>query len=175
MPDLKLKPLPKGYWLENGLARSKMPRPPGLIECQVIADIGPGVRPMRWYEASTHICVEPYAPYRELLEAAGYTNLVNMTGLDYLNDCEPVEAIYIIDCIEHMHKNEGLEVIELMLKKATKQIVLYTPTGFMQQDRDNWGLGGHYWQTHRSGWFPGEFPGWHCSWNAKGFFAVKTL
>lgn len=169
-----MKKLPQGYWLPNGLAKHTLPRPEGLIECDDVLDIGAGVRPMPWFKPKNHVCVEPYLPYCEKLDAAGYLFCLS-TAKEYLTECPPVEQIFLLDVIEHMHKNEGLEVIELMLEKATQQIVIYTPKGFMQQDEDNWGLGGDHWQKHRSGWLPGEFPDWRCSWYAKGFFAIKNL
>ena len=80
----------------------------------------------------------------------------------------------MLDVLEHMHKNEGIEVIELAKKKAIKQIVIFTPKGFVQQTVDSWNMGGEYWQTHRSGWLPGEFPGWDISFYDEGFFAIWT-
>jgi hypothetical protein len=160
------------------LIKHDLPRPPGLIECNVVLDVGAGIRPMNWYEPAEHICVEPYGPYADRLKAAGFL-VVQATALQALRAVEgPVDAIYLLDVIEHMEKAEALEVIDLAKAKAARQVVVFTPYGFMQQDSDVWGLGGHHWQTHRSGWLPEEFPGWQCErygWPPfEGFYAVWT-
>jgi hypothetical protein len=94
-----------------------------------------------------------------------------------------IEAIFLLDVIEHMEKEEGKRVIELAQQVAQRQIVLYTPYGFMEQTHDKWGLGGDEWQIHRSGWVPEEFPGWYIEvrpmyvrpeGTLKGFIAVWT-
>jgi hypothetical protein len=141
------------------LLRHDLPRPRGLIECDVVLDVGAGIRPMAWYAPAEHICVEPFAPYAERLEAAGYM-VLRATALQALRSIEgPVDAVYMLDVIEHMDKPEGLHVIELA-KTHARQIVVHTPHGFQPQTGDVWGLGGEFWQEHRSGWTPDDFPGW---------------
>ena len=149
-----------------------LPRPKGLIECDTVLDIGAGIRPMNWYVPKSHVCTDPYEPYYLRLCDAGY-EAVQGTALDVLAVLSS-DAIYLLDVLEHMHKNEGIEVIDLAKKKAIKQIVIFTPKGFVQQTKDAWNMGGEYWQTHRSGWLPGEFPGWDISFYDEGFFAIWT-
>ena len=152
-------------------------RPDGLIECDSVLDIGAGIRPMNWYAPHNHTCVEPYEPYAKILKQHGYATWVG-TALDILSydwpEAAKFEAIYLLDVIEHMEKEQGLEVIEKAELQSTKQIVIYTPTGFMAQEGDSWGLGGDEWQKHRSGWLPEEFPGWDIQFHGKSFFAVLT-
>lgn len=151
-----------------------LPRPEGLIECDTVLDIGAGIRPMQWYVPGIFfICVEPYDAYADILEANGYS-VIRQTAIQALQSTLVCDAIYLLDVLEHMHKNEGIEVIELAKKKARKQIVIFTPKGFVQQTKDAWNMGGEYWQTHRSGWLPGEFPGWDISFYDEGFFAIWT-
>lgn len=140
---------------------SGLPRPVGLIEVDVVMDIGAGLRPMGWYKPWRHICVEPYTPYARLLERAGYYT-VNMTAGAALCAQKPgfVQAIYLLDVIEHMTRLEGEAVLQAALDLKPKQIIVATPVGFYPQEGDAWGLGGEYWQRHRSGWTPEDFPGW---------------
>ncbi len=165
---------PDNYYRPDGLVKHIMPRPPGLIECDVVADIGAGIRPMQWYQPKRHICVEPYPPYREKLEQCGYET-VGATAIEFLGTCKPIEAIYMLDVIEHMHKDDGWRAIGLALEKATVQVVLFTPKGFLKQDEDGWGMGGDHWQKHRSGWLPGEFEGWRIRFHSFGFQAVYDV
>jgi len=65
------------------------------------------------------------------------------------------DALLMIDVIEHLDKADALEVLRAIPTIAERSII-FTPRGFMPQDRDNYGLGGDHWQTHRSGWEPEE-------------------
>jgi hypothetical protein len=161
-------------WLPNGLVKSHMPRPKGLIEVENVYDIGAGIRPIQWYRPTRHLCIEPCKQYAEKLALAGY-EVVQQTGYEFLRHAEPVEAIYMLDVIEHMEKTEGFETLRLARKKASKQLIVFTPYGYMEQTDDGWGLGEHVWQTHRSGWMPSDFPDYHTWRHARGFFAVLTV
>ena len=136
-----------------------------MRECGVVLDVGAGIRPMNLYKPKQHICVEPFEPYCKILKNEGYSDVWHMTAMQALRYCldefVPIEAIFLLDVIEHMEKEHGQHVIELAQAVALEQIVLYTPYGFMVQNEDKWGLGGDEWQIHRSGWVPEEFPGWH--------------
>ena len=156
-----------------------LPPPRGLKVCNVVLDVGAGLRPMTMYRPARHICVEPYGPYCKVLRTAGYEVLQGTAEhvLSTVLEFEPkIDAIFLLDVIEHMEKDVGRNVIELAKQVAREQIVLYTPVGFMKQTEDNWGMGGHEWQTHRSGWQPDEFPGWHITLRSrrapKGFIAL---
>jgi hypothetical protein len=143
---------------------SQLPRPAGLIEVDKVLDIGVGLRPMGWYVPKKYVCAEPYEGYAEKLRAAGF-NVVPLTALDMLKGTLPgdFDAIYLLDVIEHMERIEGLRVLELAFETKPKQVVVSTPNGFLAQHGDAWGLGGEYWQEHRSGWTPADFPGWTIS------------
>jgi len=166
---------PDSEW-DGDLIIHNLPAPEGMIECETVLDIGSGIRPMNWYKPKQHICLDPYDPYLERLAGYGYKTICS-TAKHYLTNRskfiydDDFEAIYMLDVIEHMHKNEGQEVIELAKEVTGTQLIIFTPKGFMEQTEDAWGLGGHEWQTHRSGWLPGEFPGWRIQMYAKGFFA----
>ncbi len=151
-----------------------MPRPRGMLEVDNVYDIGAGIRPIQWYRPRRHLCVEPCKQYIDRLEAAGYET-AQQTALQFLTHAEPVEAIYMLDVIEHMHKDEALQVIKLAQRKAKKQLIIFTPHGFLEQIDDGWGLGEDSWQTHRSGWLPTEFPGYLTYRHGRGFFAVFTV
>jgi len=167
-PDLR--------WRPDGLVVHDLPRPEPLIECETVLDIGAGVRPMQWYKPARHICVEPHGEYADRLAAAGY-EVVRQTALEALQEPREGHAVYLLDVIEHMDKDEALEVIALAQRGAA-QVVIFTPYGFMEQGDDLWGLSGEYWQTHRSGWLPEEFPGWwtqRYGWPPfEGFYAIWT-
>lgn len=155
---------------------SGVPRPDGLLEVDTVLDIGAGLRPIGWYKPKQHICVEPHGPYADRLEAAGY-KVLKMTAHRALetdawgDHC----AVYMLDVIEHMTRSEGEEILARLREIGPKQIVIFTPTGFMPQEHDAWHLGGEHWQTHRSGWLPADFPGWRISYplGPQQFLAVS--
>lgn len=61
------------------------------------------------------------------------------------------------DIIEHLEKDEGFELLRQCEEIARKAVVSENPRGFVPQDIDILGYGGHHWQTHRSAWEPEEF------------------
>lgn len=169
--------LPNGVTtLENGLVASGLPEPVGLIHWSRVLDIGAGLRPMPWYKPEFHICAEPHVPYAERLEAAGYA-VWRKNAIAALEFADPgeFEAIYLIDVIEHMTRPHGELVLKLAHGLEPKQIVVFTPKGFLPQEGDAWGLGGEEWQRHRSGWTPADFPGWRIEeYMGMQFFATWT-
>jgi hypothetical protein len=165
-------------WLPNGLILHNLEPPRGLIECDTVLDIGCGLRPMNWYTPRHHICVEPHQPYLDRIAAVGGYECVLATASEALSHVKPgkVDAIYLLDVIEHMTREDGHNVIRLTLMAQPKQIVIFTPVGYMKQDgADPWGLDGDKWQRHRSGWTPEDFDtSWATSFYGRGFFAVWT-
>lgn len=155
----------------RGLVSHELPAPAGLIRADRIFDVGAGLRPMNWYRPAQHICIEPHRPYAERLEAAGFE--VRHGEAAQILGSETADAVYMLDVIEHMTREDGLSCLEAA-KRYARQIVVFTPNGFLEQHGDAWGMGGEHWQEHRSGWVPSDFPGWSVTMRGKGFYAVWT-
>lgn len=150
--------------------------------CEVLLDVGAGIRPQRMIECKQHVCIEPHGEYADVLQESGFT-VVRATGVQALDRWKgQVDTIIAIDVLEHMAREEGERFVLLAKAKARQQVVLFTPLGFFPQDGgdkvDPWGLQGQHWQKHRSGWLPKEFPGWTCLVDKKfnsgagAFFAI---
>jgi hypothetical protein len=141
-----------------------------------VFDIGPGIRPCVFAPVS-HTCVEPFEGYASVLRNAGFT-VLQMTAIEALESLDMLDTVLLLDVIEHMDRSEG-ERVRDFLESKTRQALVFTPFGFMKQTGDAWGLGGDYWQEHRSGWVPEDFPAWeiHAYGAAQGihesFFALK--
>ena len=136
---------------------------PYIKQSDRVCDVGPGIRPALIYRAPYHLCIEPHKEYADWLEGNGYT-VVRQRAREALKDIERVGVVFMLDVIEHMEKEEGFETIRIAREKSD-QVVVFTPLGFKEQsykdgEKDAWGMNGTYWQTHRSGWVPDEFPGW---------------
>lgn len=58
------------------------------------------------------------------------------------------DCVLASDLIEHLPKEEGIKLIEMMEKIAKKKVIIFTPNGFLSQgEYDN-----NPWQVHKSGW-----------------------
>jgi glycosyltransferase involved in cell wall biosynthesis len=135
-----------------------------------ILDIGCGIAPQRYAEADKYTYVEPFADYLPQLldtvnQRTGLHQVLNHTwkgALPMIAD-RSFESIFILDVIEHLEKEDGVELLKQTLSKATKQVVIFTPYGFIEQEHpdgiDAWGYKGGDWQKHRSGWVPDDFEG----------------
>jgi hypothetical protein len=141
---------------------------------ETVLDIGCGIRPQEIVDARVHICCEPCQDYMD--------RLIIETGADpryvYLQcdvDCaagifpaRSVDTVFLVDVIEHIEKTRALELLRMLRSVPRRQLVVFTPLGFMAQHfdeghADQWGMRGGAWQEHRSGWAPEDFPaseGW---------------
>lgn len=134
----------------------------------VLLDVGAGIRPQQFIRCRRHVCVEPHGEYAEILRVAGMEVIQAeaVYGLHAIDIGEPIDTVVSIDVIEHLTREDGARMIAELVRLATRQVVLFTPLGFMPQhgghERDPWGMQGQHWQEHRSGWTPEDFPGWKC-------------
>lgn len=177
MIEIPAEARPGIRWLRNGLAAHELPRPQGLVEVDVVLDLGCGIRPIDWYKPRRHVCVDAHKPYVDRVAAVGGYYAVHSDALTALRNLKPgqAEAIYCLDMIEHLTREDGLTLIQLAQMAQPKQIVIFTPNGYHEQNGpDPWGLGGDHWQKHRSGWNPEDFPGWWIEFYGHGFMAVWT-
>jgi glycosyltransferase involved in cell wall biosynthesis len=143
-----------------------------VLPTEVVLDIGCGIRPQDFFKPQMHILCEPYEEYVQVLKerfrySSGYLILKSTANamLAQLPD-QSVDSVFLLDIIEHLDKADGLHLLQECERVARKQIVVFTPFGFMEQDyesgeQDAWGLKGGSWQKHRSGWLPEDFgPEW---------------
>jgi hypothetical protein len=154
-------------WLEKDAVPAEIER--RVRPADIVLDVGPGIRPQNHVMPLVHICLEPFAPYIERVrEGVGndprfvFLNCTWQTGFETLPD-KSVDSVFALDVIEHLEKEEGLELLRQARRVARRQVMIFTPLGYMPQDydeqdkKDRWGMEGGYWQTHRSGWEPADF------------------
>ncbi len=67
------------------------------------------------------------------------------------------DIVIALDVVEHLEKEESLELLRQCEKIARKAVIIETPKGYIPQNMDIQGHGGDEWQTHRCGWEPEEF------------------
>jgi hypothetical protein len=174
-------------WLEkNDLMATAMR---AMQPVEVVMDIGCGIVPQSFVKPQVHICCEPYTEYVVHLQKkiSGMDErdrsyvVLNMgwgEAVRYFPE-KSVDTIFLVDVIEHLEKEEGHALLALTEKIARRQLVIFTPLGFMPQHhadgKDGWGLSGADWQEHKSGWMPNDFVGeeWEF-FAAREFHAVDS-
>lgn len=71
--------------------------------------------------------------------------LANINDIEFKE--KSVDAIILIEVIEHLNKVEGMELLLKLENVARKKIIISTPNGFVPQERED-----NPYQTHKSGW-----------------------
>ncbi len=74
--------------------------------------------------------------------------IFDIVKIDKLYDQKAFDCVILMDAIEHLTKQDGLEIIKKMVKIAKKKIIIFTPNGFLRQDEYH----NNVYQIHRSGW-----------------------
>lgn len=139
-----------------------------IQETEVVADIGCGLAPINYFRPALHFMIEPRKEDIDILSnkfSGDKTAIViNQTALGALNTFgnDSVDSIFLLNVIEHMEKEDGLEVIKECERVARQQIVILTPLGAKaklleidEKERDK--NSGPLMQRHKSGWLPDDF------------------
>lgn len=158
-----------------------------LLPCGVLLDVGCGIKPQRYVRPIVHICCDPFQQYVEKLQEIIATEkdriyvVVKATWDEAVRMFPPnsVDTVFLLDVVEHLEKEEGKRLLAQTERIARRQIVVFTPLGFMPQyhkdGKDAWGLDGADLQEHKSGWVPEDFgDGWQII-AAKEFHMADNL
>lgn len=154
-------------WFERDELRAAVQK--RIEPAEIVLDIGCGIQPQRLISSAVHICCEPFGQYVEVLQEklrydCSHFHLVmqvSWAAAVELFPPESVDTVFLLDLVEHLDKEEGLALLRRTERLARKQVVVYTPLGFLPQShadgRDAWGLNGGDWQEHKSGWQLDDF------------------
>ncbi len=149
----------------------------------VVLDVGCGIFPQTFFRPRLRLLCEPYGEYVQTLRARfpDDPTVVILQGtwqevLRLLPD-RSVDSVFLRDLIEHLEKEDGRKLLQECERVARRQILVFTPLGFMPQDCapgevDVWGLGGGNWQVHRSGWTPEDFDDTWEIWASRDYHKV---
>lgn len=113
----------------------------------------------KYIPASIRVGVDIYSEYfKHIKSDVPYTVVKwDVRKLDEVFMPKSFDVVIALDIIEHLEKEEGLKLLEDCEKIARKAVVIETPLGYIPQNIDILGHGGHHWQTHRSGWISRDF------------------
>lgn len=137
-------------------------------------DVGAGIRPCTVHPGE-YLRIEPFKAYADVLRDAGHA-VLQKEAPEAL-ERKRTGTVLMLDVLEHMERDDGLRALSLAQAAAECQVVVFTPNGFRPQEGDAWRMGGEYWQRHRSGWTPEDFPGWQVRTNygnTTGLLAIWT-
>ena len=107
------------------------------------------------------VAVDIYQPHLDKLKE-DYPGVETVCSdiLDYLKllPNDSFDVISLIDAIEHLTKKRGLQVLEECNRVAKREILIFTPKGFVRNEPHSaWGIEGNdKYQEHKSGWEPEE-------------------
>jgi SAM-dependent methyltransferase len=112
----------------------------------------------KFIPAQIRVGVDIYDKYFDHIEAE-VPYVVMKYDVRKLNEIfvpKSFDLVIALDIIEHLEKQESLDMIAQCEKIARKGVILETPNGYIPQNLDILGHGGHEFQTHRCGWDPAE-------------------
>jgi len=120
-------------------------------------DIGTGngvvVNDLKFKAAKTKIACEKYFQEANVLDKTWIWE----TDIEKVfKDNNKFDLITLFDVIEHFEKDEGFKVLENILEKA-KHTIIFTPEGFLKQDKETHPDLKDEGMIHRSGWFREDF------------------
>lgn len=140
-----------------------------IKQTDVVLDIWCWIQPQKYIKPVIHICAEPYEQYAQYLLETIWNKkkffIILKQKWDEVIKTIPknwVDTIMSLDVIEHLEKEEWVEVLKNTIPLARKQIVIFTPYWFLPQEvpewmKDAWGLDWADWQKHKSWWTEKDF------------------
>lgn len=157
--------MPKKDWEENTIEKifaqaNLWPFKEGEIES--ILDVACGLSlKSKFMSADIRVGVDIYEEYFKHIEASvPYVVLKHdVRKLEEVFVPKSFDVVIALDIIEHLEKEESLKMIAYCEQIARKAVILETPKGYIPQNLDIQGHGGHEWQTHRCGWEVEELEG----------------
>lgn len=100
-----------------------------------------------------------------------YDDIYNGDVIDYV-DSKPsfsTECVFIGDCIEHMRKSDGIDLINYLVYRA-KEIIILFPNKYIQYD---WM--GYASEAHRSVWGKKDFDGFEYTHEIKDYMNLVRI
>ena len=122
-------------------------------DCKTLLDVGCGSSsPIKSFSNKLYcVGVDAFEPSIEKSKKEQIHNkYYKMDVLEIGKNFKPksFDCVLASDLIEHLTKEEGFKLLEMMEKIAKKKVIVFTPNGFLSQgEYDN-----NPWQVHKSGW-----------------------
>lgn len=119
-----------------------------------VLDVGCGLAfKSKYISAQIRVGVDIYEEYFKHIESE-VPYVVVKYDVRKLKDIfipKSFDLVIALDVVEHVEKEEAVELLKQCESIARKAVIIETPKGFSPQNLDILGHGGHTWQTHRCG------------------------
>lgn len=106
--------------------------------------------------------VDIYKPNLDICQKYGVKTLeADIREIDkYFNE-KSVDIVWMFDVIEHLRKKDALRLLNIVEQIARKQVIIFTPVGYLPQDNYE---DGNMFQKHLSEWSREDFEkrGYRC-------------
>lgn len=96
--------------------------------------------------------VEVFPAYKNVLHDYLYDQVLYGNILDLTENISHYDVILLIDVLEHFSKTEGLQLIENLLKRTNKSLIVSTPAYPAPQEE----YAGNKYEKHKSIWSPSD-------------------
>jgi hypothetical protein len=126
-----------------------------LKNCSSILDLGCGKdSALRFVDAPLKVGVEAFRPSLEESKRKRIHHKYILKDIRKLKmKSKSFDAVIALDVIEHLNRTDGLELVKNMENWAKKKIIIFTPNGFVEQEKYD----GNLLQLHESGWELSDF------------------
>ena len=124
-------------------------------EVDTVLDVACGLSlRSKYIDAKVRVGVDIYPEYFKHIESDVPYAVVkgDVRKLNELFVSNSFDLVIALDIVEHLFKDEAIKMLEECEKIAKIAVIIETPLGYIPQNMDILGHGGHEYQTHRSGW-----------------------
>lgn len=113
----------------------------------------------KYIPAQIRVGVDIHEKYFEFIESeVPYVTVkYDIRKLEEIFMPKSFDIVIALDVVEHLEKEESLDLLRQCEKIARKAVIIETPRGYVPQNMDIQGHGADEWQTHRCGWEVEEF------------------
>ena len=123
-----------------------------LDPCDSVLDFGCGMVSATGVIGARHLGIDAYSKYLDNLSDRMITMIGTVPGVVHMFPDKSWDHVLLLDVLEHLEKEEALEVINKSKSIARKYVFVNTPEGFVEQSaNDDLGHGTNPLQEHKCG------------------------
>jgi SAM-dependent methyltransferase len=120
--------------------------------CREYLEVIKGTYQKKYWKTNI-VGIEIYKPYLTPAVDFLYDKIIIGDAFQILDTIQPFDVILALDILEHFERERGFLLINKILKKAAKRVILTTPAKFIPQGE----VFGNPHETHKSLWRREDF------------------